>query len=112
MHKLSCISGAREPELEHTRFEFEMESLVLAATVVLLSALAPSASQEANTTFPLTYHARAAEGGEQMRSPDELQQHLQDITRNDVSNLFRNNLPALVPCSDRNLSQVKKLSCS
>ena len=41
-----------------------MESLVLAAAVVLLSLLAPSASQEVNTTLPLTYHARAAEGGE------------------------------------------------
>ena len=29
-----------------------MESLVLAATVVLLSLLAPSASQEVNTTLP------------------------------------------------------------
>ena len=51
-----------------------MESLVLAATVVLLSLLASSASQEANTTLPLTYHARAAEGGEQACSPDEERQ--------------------------------------
>ena len=84
-----------------------MESVVLALSLVLLSLLAPSASQEANTTLPLTYRARAAEGGEQVCSPDELRQRLQDITRNDVSNLLRNNLPALVPCSDRNLGQVK-----
>ena len=50
-----------------------------------------------------------------MCSPDELRQRLQAITRNDVSNLLRNNLPALVPCSDRNLGQVKHwpaVSCS
>ena len=84
-----------------------MESLFLAATVVLLSLLAPSASQETNTTLPLTYRARAAEGGEQACSPDELRQRLQDITRYDVSNLLKNSLPALVPCSDRNLGQLE-----
>ena len=92
-----------------------MEYLVLAATLLLLSLLAPSASQEANTTFPLTYHARAAEGGEQVCSPDDLRQRLQDVTRNDVSNLLRNNLLALVPCSDRNLGQLEHcpaVSCS
>ena len=50
-----------------------MESLVLAATLVLLSTLAPSASQEANTTLPLTYRARAAEGDEQGCSRERLQ---------------------------------------
>ena len=75
--------------------------------MVLLSVLAPSASQEVNTTFPLTYNARAAEGGEQVCSPDDLRQHQQDITRNDLSNLLRNNLPALVPCSDRNFGQIE-----
>ena len=84
-----------------------MGILVLAATVVLLSLLAPSASQETNTTFPLTYRARAAEGGEQVCSPDELQQRLQDITRSDVSNLLKSSLPALVPCSDTNLGQLE-----
>ena len=77
-----------------------------------LSPLAPSVSQEANTTFPLTYRARAAEGGEQACSPDELQQRLQAITCNDF---LRNNLPALVPCSDRNLGQLEHcpaVSCS
>ena len=48
-----------------------MGILVPAATLVLLSLLAPSTSQEANTTLPLTYRARAAEGGEQVCSPDE-----------------------------------------
>ena len=84
-----------------------MGTLVVAATVALFSLLAPSASQEVNTTFPLTYRARAAEGDEQACSPDELQQRLQAITRSDVSNLLRNNLPALVPCSDRNLGQLE-----
>ena len=89
--------------------------MFLAATVVLLSLLAPSASQEVNTTFPLTYRARAAEGGEQVCSPDELRQRLQDITCNDVSNLLRSNLPAMVPCNDRNLGQLEHcpaVSCS
>ena len=95
----------------------KMESIVLAATMALLSLLAPSASQEVNvnTTFPLTYHARAAEGGEQMCSPDEERQRLQDITHNEVSNLLRNSLPALVRCSDRNLGQLERCpaaSCS
>ena len=92
-----------------------MESVVLAATVVLLSPLAPSASQEVNTTFPLTYRARATEGGEQVCSPNEERQRLQARTHNDVSNLLRNNLPALVRCSDRNLGQLKHCpaaSCS
>ena len=92
-----------------------MESLVLAATVALLSLLAHSASQEVNTTLPLTYRARAAEGGEQVCSPDEQRQRLQVITRNDVSNLLRSNLPALVPCSDTNLGQLEHcpaVSCS
>ena len=92
-----------------------MKSLFLAATVVLLSLLAPSASQETNTTLPLTYHARAAEGGEQVCSPDELRQRLQDITRYDVSNLLKNSLPALALCSNRNLGQVEHCpaaSCS
>ena len=84
-----------------------MESPVLAATVVLLSLLAHSASQEVNTTLPLTYHARAAEGGEQACSPEEVRQRLQDATNNEISNLLRNNLPALVRCSDRNLGQWK-----
>ena len=92
-----------------------MESLFLAATVVLLSLLAPSASQEANTTFPLTYRARATEGGEEVCSPDELRQHLQVITHYDVSNLLKNSLPALALCSNRNLGQVEHCpaaSCS
>ena len=67
-----------------------MEFLVSTATLVLLSLLAPSAGQEVNTTFPLTYCTRAAEGGEQVCSPDKLRQ-LQAITRNDVSNLLRIN---------------------
>ena len=106
---------APEPELDHIGFEYEMESLVLAATLILLSLLSPSASQEVNITFPLTYRTRTAEGGEQVCSPDELRQRLQDITRNDVSNLLRNNLPALVQCSDRNLGQLEHCpapSCS
>ena len=84
-----------------------MGILVLAVTVVLLSVLPPSASQEVNTTFSLTYRARA-EGG-------DLRQRLQAITRNDVSNLLRNNLQALVPCSDGNLGWVEHCpaaSCS
>ena len=92
-----------------------MKSLLLAATVVLLSLLALSASQEANTTLPLTYRARAAEGGEQACSPEEVRQRLQDATNNEISNLLRNNLPALVRCSDRNLGQWKHCpaaSCS
>ena len=93
-----------------------MKSLLLTATVVLLSLLAPSTSQEVNTTFPLTYSAKAAEGGEQLCSSDDLRRHLQTITRNDLSNLLRNNnLQALVPCSDRNLGQVEHCpaaSCS
>ena len=84
-----------------------MGSLVLAAIVVLLSLLAPSTSQETNTTFPLTYRARAAEGGEQVCSPDDPRHRLQVITHNEVSNILRNNLPALVPCSDRNLGQLE-----
>ena len=87
-----------------------MESLT--ATVVLLSFLAPSASQKANTSFPLTYCGRAAEGGEQVCSPDDLRQRLQDITRNELSNLLRNSLQALVPCNDRNLGQLEQLPCS
>ena len=92
-----------------------MEPLVLAATMVLLSLLAPSASQEVNTTLPLIYRARTAEGGEQACSPDEVRQRLQDIIRNDVSNLLRSNLPALVPCNDRNLGMLERCpatSCS
>ena len=92
-----------------------MESPLLAATMVLLSLLALSDSQQVNTTLPLTYRARAAEGGEQTCSPDEERQRLQVITRNDVSNLLRNSLPALVPCSDRNLGQLEHCpaaSCS
>ena len=92
-----------------------MGILVPAATLALLSLLAPSATQEVNTTLPLTYRARAAEGGEQVCSPDELRQRLQDITRTDVSNLLRNNLQALVPCSDKNLGQLEHCpaaSCS
>ena len=84
-----------------------MGILVLAATVVLFSLLASSASQETNTTFPLTYRARSAEGGEEVCSPDELRQRLQAITRNDVSNLLKNSLPALLPCSDTNLGQLE-----
>ena len=92
-----------------------MESPLLAATVVLLSLLALSDSQQVNTTLPLTYRARAAEGGEQTCSPDDERQRLQVITCNDVSNLLRNSLPALVPCSDRNLGQLEHCpaaSCS
>ena len=92
-----------------------MESLVLAVTVILLSVLASSTSQGANTTLPLTYRARIAEGGEQLCSSDEEQQRLQALTNNDVSNLLRNNLPALFPCSDRNLGQLEHCpaaSCS
>ena len=69
---------------------------VLVANVVVVFLLPPSASQETNTSFPITYRARAAEGGEQACSPDELRQRLQDITRNDVSNLLKNSLPVLV----------------
>ena len=83
-----------------------MEPLVLAATLVLLSLLAPSASQEVNTTLPLIYRARTAEGGEQACSPDEVRQRLQDIIHNDVFNLLRSNLQALVPCNDRNLGMI------
>ena len=92
-----------------------MESPLLAATVVLLSLLALSDSQQVNTTLPLTYRARAAEGGEQACSPDEVRQRLQVITRNDVSNLLRSSLPALVSCSVRNLGQLQHCpaaSCS
>ena len=84
-----------------------MGILVLAATVFLLSLLASSASQEVNTTFPIKYRARAAEGGEQACSHDELRQRLQDITRSDVSNLLKNSLPALVQCSNTNLGQLE-----
>ena len=89
--------------------------MVLAATLVLLSLLAPSASQEVNTTLPLTYRARAAEGGEQVCSPDEFWQQLKAITSNDLSNLIKSNLQALVPCSDRYLGQLEHCpaaSCS
>ena len=92
-----------------------MESPLRAATVVLLSLLALSDSQQVNTTLPLSYRARAAEGSEQVCSPDEEQQRLQVITRNDVSNLLRNSLPALVPWSDINLGQLEHCpaaSCS
>ena len=92
-----------------------MESLLLAASVVLLFLLVPSASQEANTTLPLTYCARTAEGGEQVCSPEEVRQRLQDVTNDEISNLLRNGLPALVQCSDRNLGQWKHCpaaSCS
>ena len=85
----------------------KMRIPVFAATLVLLSPLASLASQDVNTTLPLTYRARAAEGGEQACSPDELRQQLQARIRNDVSNLLRNNLPALVPCSNRNLGQLE-----
>ena len=76
-----------------------MESLVLAATVVLLSLLAPSANQETNTTLPLKYRPQTIEGGEQVCGPDKERQRLQVITRNDLSKLIRNNLQAIVPCS-------------
>ena len=92
-----------------------MESPLLAASVVLLSLLALSDSQQVNTTLPLTYRARAAEGGEQACSPDEVRQRLQVITRNEVSNLLRSSLPALVSCSVRNLGQLQHCpaaSCS
>ena len=119
MHKkgIGMLSGqtVSESELNHTWFEFKMGILVLAATVVLLSVLAPSASQETNTTFPLTYRARAAEGGEQVCSPYDTRHRLQVLTHNEVSNLIRNILPALVPCSDRNLGQLEHCpaaSCS
>ena len=71
--KLCCIfHTVSELELEHTGVEFEMEFLVLA----LLSLLAPFASQEANTTLPLIYRSRTAEGGEQACSPDKERQRL------------------------------------
>ena len=101
------IYTVSESELNRTGFEFKMGILVIAATVVLLSLLAPSISQEVNTTLPLTYRARAAEGGEQVCSPDDLQQCLQAVIHNDIFNLLRNNLPALVRCSDRNLGQLE-----
>ena len=50
-----------------------------------------------------------------MCSPDEQRQRLQDVTRNEVSTLIRNSLPALVQCSDRNLGQLEHCpaaSCS
>ena len=100
------VRGARKQPHVENRTE-KMGILVVAATVALFSTLAPSASQEANTTFPLTYRAIAAEGGEQACSPDELRQRLQDITRKDISNLLKNSLPTLVPCSDQNLGQVE-----
>ena len=92
-----------------------MEFLVLAATLALLSLLAPSVSQESKITLPLTYRPRVAEGGEQACSSNDLQQRLQAITHNDLSNLIENSLPALVPCSDRNLGQLEHcpaVSCS
>ena len=121
MHKLYCTFVKLQflnPQSRTTLGSFyfcKMESIVLAATMALLSLLAPSASQEVNTTFPLTYCARAAEGGEQVCSPDEERQRLQDITHNELSNLLRNSLPALVRCSDRNLGQLERCpaaSCS
>ena len=95
-------------ESEWDRTGFEMESLVLAATVALLSLLAPSASQEANTTLPLKYRPRTIEGGEQVCGPDKERQRLQVITRNDLSKLLRNNLQAIVPCSDKSLSMLER----
>ena len=72
------VRGARkQPHIEN-RTE-KMGILVLAATVALFYTLAHSASQEANTTFPFTYRAIAAEGGEQGCSHDELRQRLQAI---------------------------------
>ena len=62
-----------------------MESLVLAATVVLLSLLAPSASQEVNTTLPSPTMLEL----QKEVSRCAAQQRLQDITHNDVSNLLR-----------------------
>ena len=50
-----------------------------------------------------------------MCSPDKERQRLQAITRKDLSNLLRNSLPALFPCSDRNLGQLEHcpaVSCS
>ena len=94
--------------LSGTATGFEMESLVLAATVVLLSLLAPFASQETNTTLPLKYRPRTIEGGEQVCGPDKERQRLQVITRNDLSNLLRNNLQAIVPCSDESLSMLER----
>ena len=81
----------------------KMRFLTFQATLVLPSVLTPSVSHEANP------HSRPKATDMQPR------QRLQAITRNAVSNLLRNNLPALVPCSDRNLGQVKHcpaVSCS
>ena len=102
-------------ESEWDRTGFEMESLVLAATVVLLSLLAPSANQETNTTLPLKYRPQTIEGGEQVCGPDKERQRLQVITRNDLSKLIRNNLQAIVPCSDESLGMLERCpvaSCS
>ena len=121
MHKLCCTFVKLQflnPQSRTTLGSFyccKMESVVLAATMALLSLLAPSASQEVNTTFPLTYRARAAEGGEQVCSPDEEHQRLQARTHNELSTLLRNSLPALVRCSERNLGQLEHCpaaSCS
>ena len=95
MHVHQCTRRAQAAL--HRKSAEKMGILVLATTVVLLSLIAPSASQEANTTFPLTYRTRAAEGGEQACSSDELRQHQQAITRSELSSLLRNSLPALVP---------------
>ena len=55
---------ARSRTPNQIELEIFVKWLVIAATVALLSLLAPSASQETNITLPLTYHARAAEGSE------------------------------------------------
>ena len=105
-YQVLFIGGARASSRTSNRIR-TMGIRVLVANVVVLFLLAPSASQETNTSFPITYRARAAEGGEQACSPDELRQRLQDITRNDVSNLLKNSLPALVTCSNTNLGQLE-----
>ena len=72
--------------------------LVLVAIIALVSLPASSASQGDNVTLPLIYSANTVADSEQECGPDGLHQLLQ-VTRQEISSLIRNNLPALAPCN-------------
>lgn len=72
------------------------------------SAQVPTASQGDNSTVPLTYRAKSVEGNEQeVCGPEALRQRLQTKTRDDVTNLLRDNLRSLAPCEDKMLGQIE-----
>ena len=72
------------------------------------TAQGPTTSQGDNATVPLTYRAKSVEGSEEeVCGPEALRLRLQTKTRDDVTNLLRDNLRNLAPCEDKMLGQIK-----